>query len=80
MSLYTVFENISLNVAKTFENQIDDKSQWHSVLLRRMTLEIEGIRPCLYSLETYQCLDELRRFRHFFAMLILYPLIQFGFV
>ncbi|MGQ9872029.1 ribonuclease toxin HepT-like protein [Leptodesmis sp.] len=44
LNLHTVFENISLNVAKTFENQVDDKSQWHSALLKNMTLEIEGIR------------------------------------
>lgn len=65
-NLYSAFENICLNVAKTFENQIDDRSQWHSVLLKRMTLDIEGLRPKLLSAETYRCLDELRRFRHVF--------------
>jgi hypothetical protein len=65
-NLYTAFENISLNVAKAFENQIDDKSQWHFVLLKRMTLEIEGVRPKLYDSKTHECLDELRRFRHIF--------------
>lgn len=65
-NLYTAFENISLNVARTFENQIDDQRQWHAMLLKRMMLDIEGIRPKLYQPNTYVCLDELRRFRHVF--------------
>lgn len=31
-----------------------------------MTLDIEGIRPRLLSDQAYDCLDELRRFRHLF--------------
>jgi len=65
-NLYTAFENICVNVARTFENQIDDRSQWHSVLLKRMTLDVEGLRSHLFSQETYICLDELRRFRDVF--------------
>ncbi|MEM6835854.1 MAG: hypothetical protein AAF609_03280 [Cyanobacteria bacterium P01_C01_bin.120] len=65
-NLYNAFENICLNVARAFENQIDDRSQWHAILLKRMTLDIEGLRPRLLSAEVYQCLDELRRFRHVF--------------
>ncbi|WP_448563130.1 ribonuclease toxin HepT-like protein [Trichothermofontia sp.] len=65
-NLYSAFENICLNIARTFENQIDDRSQWHSTLLRRMTLDIQGIRPKLWSQASYQELDELRRFRHVF--------------
>ena len=65
-NLYNAFENICFNVAKTFENQLDDRSQWHAVLLKRMTLNVEGIRPRLLSDDVYRCLDELRRFRHVF--------------
>lgn len=65
-NLYNAFENISLNVARTFENQIDARGQWHTTLLKRMTLDIEGIRPRLWYSETYKSLDELRRFRHIF--------------
>jgi hypothetical protein len=65
-NLYNVFENISLNIAKTFENNLDDRGQWHTALLKRMTLNIEGIRPKLWQEETYKSLDELRRFRHIF--------------
>jgi len=65
-NLYTAFEHICLVVAEAFENQISDRSQWHSLLLRRMTLDIEGMRPRLFSDETYRYIDELRRFRHVF--------------
>lgn len=53
-NLYNVFENISLNIAKTFENNLDDRGQWHTALLKRMTLDIEGIRPKLWQEETYK--------------------------
>lgn len=65
-NLYSAFENICLNIAQTFENQIDDRSRWHAALLKRMTLDIESIRPKLLSPATYTALDELRRFRHIF--------------
>lgn len=65
-NLYNAFENICLNVARTFENQVDDHGQWHALLLKRMTLDVEGLRPKLLSAEAYRCLDELRRFRHVF--------------
>jgi hypothetical protein len=63
--LYTGFESIFKNVAKTFENNIED-DYWHKSLLERMTLSIEDIRPALISEELFNCLNELRAFRHFF--------------
>ncbi len=65
-NLYNAFESIFQRVAETFENDIVDSSRWHALLLRRMTLDIEDVRPRLLSDEAYQCLDELRRFRHLF--------------
>lgn len=65
-NLYMAFEHIFERVAETFENQIADKSQWHAQLLRRMTLDVPGMRPRLIRDEAYECLDELRRFRHVF--------------
>ncbi|NJN21473.1 MAG: hypothetical protein HC812_10190 [Leptolyngbya sp. RL_3_1] len=67
-NLYNAFENICLNVARSFENQISDRSQWHALLLKRMTLDVEGFRPKLLSTEAYRALDELRRFRHVFRI------------
>jgi len=40
--------------------------RYHTDLLRRMRVEIEGVRPALLSPETFGLLDELRRFRHLF--------------
>lgn len=65
-NLYCAFESIFQRVAKAFENQVADETGWHAELLRRMTLDIEGVRPGLVSPAAYDSLDELRRFRHFF--------------
>jgi hypothetical protein len=63
--IYSGFENIFKHVAATFENYIE-KDYWHKSLLRRMTLEIEGIRPSLISKESFTYINNLRAFRHFF--------------
>ncbi|MDM8527829.1 hypothetical protein QUF58_06385 [Anaerolineales bacterium HSG24] len=65
-NLYNAFENIFLNIARTFENSIDDKTQWHAELLERMTLSINLLRPAVIDETAYDALDELRRFRHLF--------------
>lgn len=63
--LYSGFENIFRNVARTFENTVE-QDYWHKSLLERMGLEIQDIRPALISEESFKCLDEIRAFRHFF--------------
>src|SRR5438045_839672 len=45
--MYNSLEQMLLRVAKLFENNIDDEQGWHSALLTRLTLRIEGIRPPL---------------------------------
>ena len=65
-NLYCAFESIFQRVAEVFGNQVSDQAGWHADLLRRMTLDIEGLRPRLLSEQAYDCLDELRRFRHLF--------------
>lgn len=64
-NLYCAFEQLFEAVAHFFENRIEPE-RYHTDLLRRMKLEIEGIRPALVSGEAFSLLDELRRFRHFF--------------
>lgn len=63
---YSAVEDLLKIVAAAFENNIDDASRWHSELIDRMTLEIEGVRPRLLSGETASLLHRLRSFRHFF--------------
>ncbi len=65
-NLYNAIEDLLKIVASAFENSVTDLSRWHTELLHRMTLEIEGIRPALLSTESADLLNELRAFRHFF--------------
>jgi len=61
---YTCVETILFRISRVFENHLS-ADQWHKELLRKMTLEISGIRQAVLSHKSYQLLDELRRFRHF---------------
>jgi hypothetical protein len=64
-NLYSAYEGLFQTVAHFFENRIEGE-RYHTHLLPRMKLEIEGIRPALISNDAFPLLDELRRFRHFF--------------
>ena len=61
---YNIVEQLALRIAKSFENRIDDDSGWHVELIRRMSLDIPGVRPALFSTEVISDLQELRAFRH----------------
>lgn len=65
--LFNIIEQMSLRVAKAFENNIDDEKGWHTELIRRMTLTLPGIRPALHTAEMARCLQHLRGFRHIFT-------------
>ncbi len=65
-NLYNAFENIFQNIAAVFENSTDDVERWHAQLLERMRLDVMPLRPAVIDDETYDGLDELRRFRHLF--------------
>ena len=65
-NLYSAYEDLFKLVAGFFENQIDPTERYHIRLLKRMKLELEGIRPPLLSDQTFKLLDELRGFRHVF--------------
>jgi hypothetical protein len=67
-NIYCLFENYFLRVAKFFENNLDQEA-WHRDLVRRMTLEIRGIRPAFMDDSLARDLDELRAFRHVFRNL-----------
>ncbi len=61
---YTCIETILFRISRVFENHLDAQ-QWHKTLLRKMRVDIPGVRQAVLSRETYTLLDELRRFRHF---------------
>lgn len=61
---YSCCETIFLRISQHFENSLTADA-WYKDLLRKMTLEIPGVRPRVISDESYTCLRELLRFRHF---------------
>jgi len=65
-NLYSAVEDLFKLIASQFENQVSDISRWHIELLQRMKQEIPGVRPALISSETFNLLNGLRSFRHFF--------------
>ena len=73
-NLYCAFEDLFKIVADAFENHIQDKSKYHAELLKRMAISIEGVRPLLFSRESYALLDSLRSFRHLFRHAYSYEL------
>ena len=80
--LYGLFESLFTRIATTFGNHLTDTAQWHAQLLRRMHLDVEGIRPRVINTETSHCLDELRRFRHVFrsAYVLCFDPERLGFI
>jgi hypothetical protein len=72
-NLYCLMENYFLRIAKTFENNVGGDT-WHRDLVRRMTIEVDGVRPALLDDETAAKIDELRAFRHVFRNVYQAPL------
>lgn len=64
-NLYGACEQLFELIARAFENRIDG-ARYHVDLLRRMKVEIAGVRPALLTGELAAALNELRGFRHFF--------------
>ncbi len=63
--LFTALEDLFKQIAKSFENHIEDLGNFHRELLVRMNTEIPGIRPAVIQQRTFIFLDKLRAFRHF---------------
>lgn len=61
---YNALEQMALRAARRFENHIDDDRSWHAEIIRRMSLEIPGVRPRLFPLDLCDDIQELRSFRH----------------
>ena len=72
-SFYNGCENIFNSIARFFENDFGPQS-WHKNLLKRMNLEIPGIRPKLIDDELYRLFDDFRGFRHKFRYLYSFEL------
>ena len=61
---YTVLETFFVRVSGYFENDLTP-ARWHTALLEKMNLEIEGIRTKVVGDGNLVRLRELLRFRHF---------------
>ena len=61
---YTCAETIFLRISQYFENNLDAE-RWHSDLLQKMKLNIEGVRMNAVAPEDVPRLYELLKFRHF---------------
>ena len=63
---YTGIEKIFENIAKEIDQRLPMGEEWHSELLHQMTLDIQGLRPPVISLDTEKRLREYLGFRHLF--------------
>ena len=63
--LYTALEDLFKQVAKAFENHLDQMGSFHKEILARMALDVPNIRPALLSQASVSVLDRIRAFRHF---------------
>ncbi len=61
---YTCLETLFLRVSQFFENNLQ-QDKWHSDLLNKMALRIDGVREPLLNDTTNKNLVEIMRFRHF---------------
>lgn len=61
---YNALEQMAVRVARRFENHIEDERSWHAGIVRRMSLEIPGVRPRLFPPELCADIHDLRAFRH----------------
>ncbi|PSB25594.1 hypothetical protein [Stenomitos frigidus] len=65
-NFYNAVEDLLKTIAVQFENQVTDTSRWHQLILQRMTQEIPAVRPAFLSQNSFEALNALRGFRHFF--------------
>lgn len=64
INFYTCIETLFLKISQYFENSLNP-DRWHTDLLEKMTLRIEGLREPVISGRTHMLLTELMKFRHF---------------
>ena len=66
-NLYSAYEDLFRLTAAFWENSLQPDGKYHYELLRKMRLDIPGIRPAVIrEPDAFKNLDELRGFRHVF--------------
>lgn len=61
---YTSFESALRRLLAFLDEGLPQGSDWHAVLLRRVSEPLEGLRPAILSKTVADAADELLRFRH----------------
>lgn len=63
-NFYLAVEEIFKMICVATEEGLPEGERWHSILLKNMTKEIKGVRPSVVTMETYEMMDDYRKFRH----------------
>jgi hypothetical protein len=63
---YSAVEKIASHVCRATGEGMPKGDDWHHQLIFNMTLELNGLRPRLFSIELLNLLNEFRGFRHVF--------------
>jgi hypothetical protein len=63
---YGSVESIMVRVARYLEGDAPQGADWHQALLHSMGLDVEGVRPAVFSPATIRVLRRLLGFRRFF--------------
>lgn len=61
---YTGLERIFEDIARRIDGEALSSPDWHKRLLMQMSAEIPEVRPPVIRLETRDCLENYRAFRH----------------
>lgn len=62
---YTAIEDLFKQIAKSFENHIENMGNFHKEILARMNTEVPKFRPAVITSKSLALLDKVRGFRHF---------------
>ncbi len=61
---YSGLERIFKRIASSVDNFVPSGSNWHQELLDQISIEVQGVRPPVISIELKDKLEEYRGFRH----------------
>lgn len=61
---YNVFEQMLERICQEFENHFDQRRDYHERLIKRLSLNLAGIRPAFIPKDRVSDVRELKGFRH----------------
>jgi hypothetical protein len=64
--VYNILEKGFERVCEAFENHLEKRGEFHEMLIRRMRLDLPGIRPAFLPADDVDAIRELKGFRHVF--------------